>query len=242
VLCAGAVADRFRITLTYQGKPAKGKRYSTVYYLDADLRSGKTLRKLLAEEQRPIAEPRLFVGIGHIGVFQKRRRRDFIPPSLKKGEALPGKSPYRGHADRFYLFLQEELLPLMENRYGADTVRTLVGHSFGGLFVCYSLLRTDRMFQRYCALSPSLWVNRRNIFAYEARLAAHTNQLPVFLYLSAGKKERLNRILPGVRRLNQRLRRRQYMGLHLGYAEHRGRAHHSQVPVSLKYLLEEGKF
>jgi predicted alpha/beta superfamily hydrolase len=235
------VKDSFDIYVTLPKGYQKSGNYSTVYYLDASIKSGKRLRELVAAYPDSLTRQMIFVGIGHRGNFHVKRRRDFIPPELKNGVVLSGTDADYGHADRFYEFLTNSFIPFIESRYAVNKQRTFIGHSFGGLFGFYCLFKKDRAFEKYIALSPSLWTNQYNIFEYEAAYHKAETSLPVYLYLSAGGSENFNYILQGNGKMKALLDDRKYKGLHFETAIHPGKTHNSQVPVSLAYLLKNKK-
>lgn len=221
------VQDSFDIYLN-AGHLDKDHPIRYIYYLDAEIKSGKELRRQLAAVPDALLQNKVFIGIGHTGNFHRQRIRDFLPPSARFEQA---------HSNRFYDFLQRELIPAMESRYGIASGRSLIGHSFGGLFVCYSLFRPDRLFDSYFALSPSLWVDNYKILGTERSYFKQTNHLPAFLYLSCGSGETMNHIIYGNRRLKTILTLQHYEGLQLIYQEHPGRTHNSQVPLSMHFIL-----
>jgi len=104
----------------------------------------------------------IVIGIGYKNAYlmDSLRVRDYTYP-----KALPTDSfPTSGGADRFYAFITKELIPYIDKNYRTDTTsRTIMGHSFGGYFVLYALLR-DRtseenghpQFNCYVSASPSL--------------------------------------------------------------------------------------
>lgn len=84
------------------------------------------------------------------------RTRDLTPPLHGPGEERRA-FPTAGGADRMLQFLGEELLPEVEQAYGASPFRILIGHSFGGLFATHAIFARPDLFQAYIAISPSLW-------------------------------------------------------------------------------------
>jgi hypothetical protein len=117
---------------------------------------------------------------------------DCIP--LREVDLLPGVG-----ADAFLAFIQEELMPYIDANYRTDGVdRTLVGHSYGGLFTLYALFTAPETFQRYLALSPALWYGpnwdgERIIFDLEQEFfEAQDTSHPVLeadLFLAVGENE-----------------------------------------------------
>lgn len=217
-------------------KPDTG--YSIVLYLDANLKSGTEIRRQIAlEENRDRLSKVIFIGVGHIGNYRKLRRRDFLPPLLTNGTPTISTDPGYGHAEKFYLFLEEELIPFINETYANDGKYTLVGHSFGGLFAFYCLLKPSSLFTNYVAISPSLWVNSSDIFEWEERLHSNAKELNASLYHSCGKGEWANRVLSSSRKMKALLSSRKYSGLHYIYTEHPGKTHHATVPVSIEYMF-----
>jgi predicted alpha/beta superfamily hydrolase len=216
----------------------KANLYRTVYYLDAALPSGRKLRELLeGEHGRPHLKDVLFIGIAHPVFRQKTRERDFVP-GLFRGKEGAAKS----EADNFYRFLEEAVLPFVEGTYGTRDRGTLVGHSLGGLFTLYALVREDRLVRQYVALGPALWAGRFTFFRREKQFRHTHPALPARLFVSAGKQEVFNLILPGTRMLKQRLTRNPYEGLNWEYREYPRKGHHSQVPEAFKELLQQDWF
>jgi tetratricopeptide (TPR) repeat protein len=61
-----------------------------------------------------------------------------------------------GEAESFSNFIEKELIPYVENKYPVTNFRTIIGHSYGGLFTIYSLLNHPNLFANYLAIDPSL--------------------------------------------------------------------------------------
>ena len=77
----------------------------------------------------------LVVSIG----YGNDRAVDYTPVEGGGGAVNGG-----GGAEKFMLFIKNELIPEMENEYGADSSRinrTILGHSFGGLFGAYAFYK-----------------------------------------------------------------------------------------------------
>jgi predicted alpha/beta superfamily hydrolase len=234
------VKDSFMIRVSSVGPLKSLTPASTVYYLDADLKSGKKLRGLLSKHTHDASlQNVVFVGIAHKGDYHVLRRRDFIPPAYNNEIKTKEND---GHADRFYKFLSEELIPMIKSQYHVNERRTLIGHSFGGLFTCYCLFKKETLFANYMALSPSLWVNNYNIFNYEQAYRTGTEQLPAHLFLSAGGNEKVNHILAGNRRMKKLLEEKKYKGLTIDYVEYPGKTHNSQVPLSMEHIISNTEF
>lgn len=69
--------------------------------------------------------------------------------------------PESGGAGQFRRFLETEVMPFVEQRFGAGGRRALMGESLAGLFVIDTLLTQPSLFDDYIAVSPSLWWDDR---------------------------------------------------------------------------------
>ncbi len=122
--------------------------------------------------------------------------------------ALPG-------AEDYLAFLRAELLPLIESEYRVDTLnRSLVGSSFGGLFVGTVLFLDDvsePLFKNYMAFDASFWQNWPTTQELEQARYNASQELNVTLVLSAATGAQSNRYNVGL--YQQMLEQRNYSGL-----------------------------
>lgn len=82
------------------------------------------------------------------------------------------RSIQSGHAAEFLAFFEDELRPVIEERYRVlDGATGLFGYSYGGLFTLYALMRKSPMFRRYGAGSPGVLHPDSQIFRLEQQLA-----------------------------------------------------------------------
>ena len=130
----------------------------------------------------------LIVGIGYdspLAYDIKRRTRDLTPAA--SGEEYANG----GGATEFYDFVKDELFPLVEKKYStAKSDKIYFGHSFGGLFGIYALLRDDGIFDEFFIASPSLWWGESQLIRDaldEGKL--RSNLKAKFIMLVAGSRE-----------------------------------------------------
>lgn len=148
--------------------------------LDGDSRF-KTIASLISKKvQYGNMPPCIFIGVGN----GSERNRDYTPTAYKNGS---------GGADNFYLFLKDELIPELESRYNIDKSnnKTLIGHSFGGLFTQYVMAkeRTSNPFNKFVAIGTSYWYDSGIIFEYEKSYASTHSDLPVTFFNAMGTLE-----------------------------------------------------
>ena len=130
----------------------------------------------------------LILGIGYdspLAYDTKRRTRD-LTPAVSGEEYANG-----GGAGEFYDFVKDELFPLVEKKYStAKSDKIYFGHSFGGLFGIYALLRDDGIFDEFFIASPSLWWGESQLIRDaldEGKL--RSNLKAKFIMLVAGSRE-----------------------------------------------------
>jgi hypothetical protein len=167
--------------------------YPVVYLLDANF-----YFDMFAPIVRKYAEvgmlPQLIlVGIGYrdFSEMDSLRDRDFTYP---KGTADSSFS-ISGGGEKFLAFLQREVIPDVESRFRTDTTkRVLAGHSLGGYFTSYALMRHlssgTHPFRYYIAASPSLDYNRYWLLGQLKGLRAQdATRKKTGLYLTYGTLE-----------------------------------------------------
>lgn len=130
----------------------------------------------------------LIVGIGYdspLAYDTKRRTRDLTPAA--SGEEYANG----GGAAEFYDFVKDELFPLVDRKYATtQSDKIYFGHSFGGLFGIYALLRDDGIFDEFFIASPSLWWGESQLIRDaldEGKL--RLNLKAKFIMLVAGSRE-----------------------------------------------------
>lgn len=97
--------------------------------------------------------PRMVV----VGIPNTDRTRDLTPTHVDVAFGDSAFVKTSGGGGAFLDFVEQELIPYVEEKYPVTSYRTFVGHSFGGLAVLYSLYTRPGLFANYVAIDPSLW-------------------------------------------------------------------------------------
>ncbi len=123
-----------------------------------------------------------------------RRNMDFTPVRSEEREKRIGeftKRPIRtGEADRFHKFIKNELIPLIEQEYQADSSRrVLAGHSLGADFATFALFHEPEIFDTFIIASPGPGDEDRFAFKAEETFAKEHTKLAAKVYLSVGGLE-----------------------------------------------------
>lgn len=126
--------------------------YPVVYLLDGDANyySVSGMIRQLSEVNGNMVSPEMVV----VGIPNTDRFRD-LTPSHTEGTS--------GGGDAFLDFLENEVIPYVENNYPVSTYRTFIGHSLGGLMVIDTLNSRPHLFENYIAIDPSLWWDERSV-------------------------------------------------------------------------------
>lgn len=124
-----------------------------------------------------------------VGITNTDRTRD-LTPTHSDDKDSDGKetAPTSGGGDRFFDFIQTELMPQIEKHYRTAPYKIFAGHSLGGLMAIHILTSRPQMFQAYLAVSPSLWWDKQHtLHQAQAFFAAH-DELDETLFFSLGNE------------------------------------------------------
>ena len=164
---------------------------------------------------RSIYENYIIVGVGHKDLDFKEldkktrterndinRARDFLPWQLDKnvGRESPDQDLVKriiaasGQAEKFAQFINNQVVPLIDEKFRTNKERTLVGHSFGGVFATFMLLCHPENFAKYIAITPVLvpeYYLQKEMFAVLEKKLPTTKKL---IYFSIGGEEKDNKV------------------------------------------------
>ncbi|WP_339685928.1 alpha/beta hydrolase-fold protein [uncultured Nonlabens sp.] len=138
------------IQLPADYNPAEDKKYPVVYVLDGEVFL-PTVTNVLRFYSGGFIPEMVVVGISN----DKNRMRDLTTSTVTEMYGMPFKQK-NGEAANFSNFLETELIPFVEKKYLVTNFRTLIGHSYAGLFTLYSLVHQPHLFSNYLAIDPSL--------------------------------------------------------------------------------------
>ncbi|WP_062055228.1 alpha/beta hydrolase [Aquimarina longa] len=204
--------ENFSLTSTYVNDeykiyvylpPTYGKTSSNdqlIIGLDGDFNFNEIASIISEKTKNNTIEPSIYIGIGNSGA----RNRDYTPTAFKHGT---------GGAKKFYNFIIKELIPEIASRYNIDSnnTKTLMGHSFGGLFTQYAMFqeRATNPFDKFIAVGVSYWYDSGIIFEYEQEYADINTDLPITFFNGMGTLEG-GVSLASFEEMNERLKSRNY--------------------------------
>ena len=135
----------------YHDPENAGKQYQLLILLDGSVHF-KTASELMHsacsdKSQNNIIPETIIVAIENVD-----RERDFTVTKLKTKRVNT-----MGGGKLFLDFIQKELVPYLDKNYSTAPLRTLVGHSLGGLLTINSYMDSNSIFNAYIAMDPSIW-------------------------------------------------------------------------------------
>lgn len=117
-----------------------------------------------------------------VAIHNIDRSRDFSPVHVDN-------IPTSGGAEKFLGFLSEELVPYMDENYRTAGFNVLLGHSFGGTFIGYTLLAEPDLFDAFLAVSPYLMYADNLVVNQTSEKLVPFSDTKYF-YMTVGNEER----------------------------------------------------
>ena len=141
--------------------PGSAQKYPVAFLLDGDvlLPAAGTVQDYYSGGFTP---DMIIIGISNA----ENRTRDLTPPKFIEAQSAVSSDPMavamtpnavlEGGAPCFLDFIENELIPYVEANYPVTNFRTLIGHSYGGLFTLFALAERPALFNYYLAIDPSM--------------------------------------------------------------------------------------
>ncbi|WP_442845970.1 alpha/beta hydrolase [Leeuwenhoekiella sp. H156] len=134
---------------SYYEDKAENKTYPLLIVLDGNTHfrplSG-IVQYLSAASTRNLRIPEMIV----IGIENVNRRRDFTPDKV-----ITTRPNDTGGGAAFLSFLENELIPELDQKFRTNTNRILFGHSLGGLLAAHAYMQEESPFIGFIAVDPS---------------------------------------------------------------------------------------
>ncbi|TNE70748.1 hypothetical protein EP331_11255 [bacterium] len=134
---------------SYNDKESSHKRYPVLVVLDGNVHfksiSG-TVNYMSSDMYNNRKIPEMIV----VAIRNVDRRRDFTPDKI-----VTARENNSGGGDRFLSFLEDELIPELDQQYRTTPYRILFGHSLGGLLASHAYMKEKTRFNAFIAVDPS---------------------------------------------------------------------------------------
>ena len=175
-------------------------RYPVLYVLDGKYSFGlmSSIRDVmdLGKEIKDIIIVSIDDSISSDADWMASRYYDFTPSALPMQDTLWSKmlkieqeKMKSGGAEAFLNTLESQVISYIDVHYKTTADRGLEGHSLGGLFAGYCLLKKPALFKRYGINSPSFWWNNGELVRYETDYGSRQTELLANVFMSVGGAE-----------------------------------------------------
>jgi hypothetical protein len=218
----------------------KGFRKGAVPRELVEKQYGKEIDRIYKENGKEIKDI-IIVSIDFRGTTDEdwfvSRYNDFTPSSILQADTLwskimkiPEGKLKSGGAEMFLNTLEKDLIPYINSHYRTTDDRGLFGHSLGGLFAGYCLLKKPDLFKRYGINSPSFWWNNSELVRNENHYAREHTDLSAKVFFSVGGAEDAMMIAP-FNAFTNSIKSHNYKGLSMTVKVFDGETHLSVVPA-----------
>ncbi|WP_165006799.1 alpha/beta hydrolase [Neisseria yangbaofengii] len=157
---------RYRIYLGIPKTAVPKQGHSVLYALD-----GNALTENLTPQRlNTLKRPPVLVLVGYdtdLRFDTAARAHDYTPPNHHGQIFSDAVDPTRTHggAADFLQLINTAIRPQIEARVKLNPERQILwGHSYGGLFVLYTLLNSPQSFTHYIAADPALWFEQGSLY------------------------------------------------------------------------------
>ncbi|MEM7662095.1 MAG: alpha/beta hydrolase-fold protein [Pseudomonadota bacterium] len=162
--------------------PDRDEGYPVIYMLDAGSKD-----KLTAEIASYYYWGDLMPELIVVGLKNVNRGLDFLPHYYDV-ENNDGEQVY-GNGDKLLAYIENELIPFVDNQFNTNGDNSFSGHSWGGQFLTYALSQSPGLFDAYFITSPSFgsageW-SQKTFDALELALK-RDYEFPDLVYVSVG--------------------------------------------------------
>ena len=161
-----------------------------------------------------------------VGIVQGKER--FYDSYFDEVTGLPFES-----GDRFYKFIDQELIPYIDSKYNTSKFKVAVGHDLMGNFINSFLFQDTPIFQAYINLSPDFKGSMSENVA--TRLEWLEND--VFYYMATADED-IKPIRDRIRKTNDNLKTLENQNLTYYFDELVGDSHYTLVSGALSKALD----
>ena len=175
---------KIRVGLPADYNPALNS-YASIYVLD-----GEDDFEFVANRCKEISDSLDATNVVVVSIgYGRNRSIDYTPTKM---------SSVTGGGPEFLKFIENQLIPVIENTYQVDTARSsrvILGHSYGGLFGTYAFCTNNKVFGNYILLSPSLWFDSMVSMQMEKDHRAAISNKEQLVFMGIGGAEEEDRML-----------------------------------------------
>jgi predicted alpha/beta superfamily hydrolase len=168
---------KINIYVPEEYKPGSDTKYDVVYLLDGEMHFDDFLFIYKFARNEKLIPPLILVAVTNTYTKEGNMRdRDFLPEKTTDNAKAGG-------ANNFIDFLKNELMPFIDKKLPTSGDNSLFGHSLGGVFTIYVLLKEPGMFTNYYCSDPAFPWNNRRIITMTRETFKNTGELNRTLWI-----------------------------------------------------------
>jgi predicted alpha/beta superfamily hydrolase len=210
-------------------KPGSADKYEVIYLTDGEWAMDPFSFIYKFAKSENFVPPAIIIAVPNTYINKANQRdRDFLPIHVPE-------PVISGGADKFLSFFKNELIPYVDKTYPTNGTNSLYGHSYGGLFVLYTLLSEPQLFGSYYATDPPFRFNDDYLIKMAAKKLENLPPNKI-LWLAGNELTYKNQ---GINRLDSVLRLKAPANLHWKMVTFPNETHNS---VRLKAMYDGIKF
>lgn len=180
---------KLKISLPAEYQQYPNRRYKVVYLFDAQSSALYEFTKATMAYFPGYANF-YFDPVILVGIVARDRHFEFLPRH-QNTIAGNGNYPNAGGADTLAMSIEKELKPFIERKFRTTGFNIGIGHSLGGTFVTYSMLRYPNIFNAGIAVSPNYVYDNEEILNTFKKVDTKKVLSGKFLYIAHGNTDEL---------------------------------------------------
>jgi predicted alpha/beta superfamily hydrolase len=169
---------KIKICLPEEYKQGSNAKYDVIYILDGETHFDDFLFLYKFAKCQKFLPSLILIALPNTYTVEGNMRdRDFLPEKTSDNAKAGG-------ANNFIAFLKNELIPYINKNLPASGDNSLFGHSLGGLFTMYVLLKEPGLFNNYYCSDPAFPWNNRCIIKMAEETFKNTTELNKTLWIN----------------------------------------------------------
>jgi predicted alpha/beta superfamily hydrolase len=221
---------KIKILLPEEYMPGSDSKYDVVYLLDGEMHFDNFSFIYRFARNEKLLPPLILVAIPNTYTNKGNSRdRDFLPEKTPENNKAGG-------ANNFIAFFKDELIPFIDKKLPTSGDNSLYGHSLGGVFTFYVLLKEPVLFSNYYCSDPAFPWNNRRIITMAMETFKNTAELNRTIWIN-GVEDTYRNV--GIQRMDSVLKEFAPEGLHWKVSIYPNETHMS---VRLKGIYDGLKY
>lgn len=219
-------------------------RYPVVYFLDGNIWFPLAVAEYNTMNKAGALQPLIIVAIGYqVPDFTYdivHRTRDYTPSVMSEADSSMSKLyncvVKSGGADSFLDVIENEIIPFVDKKFKTNTNKSLTGHSLGGLFATYALVKRPDLFQQYFIFSPSLWWDNDYMFQFLEKELPVSKNKKLVAHFAIGANE-TKRMVGDLKEFLRRFRKANSKAIETDYLKVCESDHFTALPTFVSFLF-----